>query len=282
MKIFLPALILVLLTVLLSSAMADALPIEGPAPYPPVLSALSEDGLSYDDGTLSVRIEPDEAFGTKVYYVFVQLTDPTQLRTALAAPHPSKKQALASIMAEENNAVLAVNGDFFNYHGDGVVWREGKMLRNKVRRTRDTCIIDEHGDMRLIAPTTLQALDSFEGQIIDAFCFGPALIIDGEIQVFNYREKTSCGYPTKAQRMIFCQLGPLNYMFLATEGPEQDQPGLTIPEAMTLLEKYDIKQAYNMDGGNSTIILLCGNKINAVGAKTRTIGDIIYFATLVH
>ena len=38
---------------------AYALPLEGSAPYPPVSGALSEDGLSYDDGTVKVRIEED-------------------------------------------------------------------------------------------------------------------------------------------------------------------------------------------------------------------------------
>ena len=39
-----------------SLAQADALPLGGPAPYPPVASAFGEDGMSYDDGTISITI----------------------------------------------------------------------------------------------------------------------------------------------------------------------------------------------------------------------------------
>ena len=120
-------------------------------------------------------------------------------------------------------------------------------------------------------------------QLWNAFCFGPGLIIDGKTQKFDYTEKVSCGYPTPAQRIIFCQTGKLEYLFLVTEGKEQDQPGLTVPECVGLLEaRGGIQQAYNLDGGNSTQIILCGEKINAREyGKARDIADMIVFATAV-
>ena len=40
------------------------------------------------------------------------------------------------------------------------------------------------------------------------------------------------------------------------------------------------RHAYNMDGGNSVTIVLCGQRLNAPETKNRDVGDIIYFATL--
>ena len=57
-------------------AAAEALPPEGAAPYPPVMSALGEDGLSYDDGTLKVKIEKGRENETNIYWVEVSVTDP--------------------------------------------------------------------------------------------------------------------------------------------------------------------------------------------------------------
>ena len=91
----------------------DALPIGGAAPYAPVADAYTDDNMAYDDGTLSIRIETEEVYDTTVYYIYVQLTDPSQFRTALAAPYPSKNTLNVQMMAAMNNAVLAVNGDFF-------------------------------------------------------------------------------------------------------------------------------------------------------------------------
>lgn len=263
------------------AASGDVLPLEGETPWPPVETALDMENLSYDDGSLSVRIEKEIAFDTNVYYVYVSITDPSQLRTALSAPYPSKQWTTAATIAKRNNAVLAINGDFFTYHTSGYAVRQGKLLRNVPVSSRDTLIIDENADLTIIDHSSSKNIEAFPREIRQAFCFGPGLIIDGEVAKFKYADKTSCGYPTKAQRMIFCQLGPMSYLFFATEGPEQNQPGLTIPECMTLLEGRGIQQAYNLDGGNSTSIILCGTKINAADAKVRDIGDIIYFATTV-
>ncbi len=266
---------------------AESLPLEGEAPYPPVLSALSEDGLSYDDGSLSIRIERDVAFDTNIYYVYVRIQDPSQLRTALAGRPGTAVTMKAAQLASRNQAVLALNGDYFNGHHSGIAYRQGKQMRNVPAYTRDLCIVDEKGDLHIIASSTnkeqVAQFEAYTGEIIQCFCFGPGLIIDGEKAVFQYQKKTSCGYPTRAQRLIFCQTGPLEYLFFATEGPEQNQPGLSVPECVSLLEELGtVKQAYNMDGGNSVHIILCGNRINAPESKTRDLCDIIYFATLIH
>ena len=273
-------------------AATEALPPEGAAPYPPVMSALGEDGLSYDDGSLRVTIETDVVKETKIYWVSVSLTDPSQLRTALAGPRGSKKLAQPEAIARHANAVLALNGDFFSGHNTGVVYRQGEKLRDVPAYTRDELLIDENGDLTILAfpPKTgkqpiSDAFAAFEEkhQIREAFCFGPGLIIDGVKQEFKYAEKVSCGYPTLAQRIIFCQTGPLEYLFLVTEGPEQKQPGFSVPECVEMLEaRGGILQAYNLDGGNSTQIILCGEKINGRDAgRPRDIADMIVFATLV-
>lgn len=279
MKRFL--ILLLILAVLPAAALAEPLPLEGPAPYPAVADAFSADGLSYDDGTLSVRVEYDVAFGTNITYVYVNITDPSQLRTALAAKYPSKQTQIVPQMAEINNAVLAINGDYFSYHTEGIVMRSGQLLRKAIRKGRDTLVIDRKGDFHIITWTDEEAWEAAAPTAKEAFCFGPGLIVDGVVQEFDYRKKTSCGYPTPAQRLAICQLDTLSYLIVATEGPEQDkQAGLSIPQLTELLVARGAKQAYNLDGGNSTTVMLGGRRMNAPESKYRSVGDIIYFATL--
>lgn len=284
-----------LLTLLLLSTMTLAeeaayapLPLTGPAPYAPVADALSEDGLSYDDGTIAVRVEKDVAYDTNVYYVYVTIKDPSQLRTATAAGPKSKKRKPVTVMAQENNAVLAINGDFYSYHSEGVIYRSGEMIRMNPRSGRDALIIDENGDFNPIAlpkgsghAAMKTAFEEFPRQIREALSFGPALIIDGVVQEFDYKKKTSCGYPTPAQRLAVCQIDELSYLIVATEGPEQEgQVGLSVPQLTELCAQKGVRHAYNLDGGSSVTIVLCGSRINAPEAKNRDVGDIIYFATL--
>ena len=282
-----------LAVLLLAAGVADAQMVsESASVYPPVLSALGADGMSYDDGTIQIKIEADVANQTKIYWVSIKLTDPSQLRTAEAGPRGSQKQAQPTSIAKRANAVLALNGDAYTGHNSGVVYRGGKLIRNVPAYTRDELLIDENGDLTILAfpPKTgrkeiQDAIEAFQQkhEIREAFCFGPGLIINGERQTIKKADdKVSCGFPTRAQRIVFCQTGPLEYLFLVTEGKEQNQPGFTGEELTDLLvQRGGILQAYNLDGGNSTHIILCGEKINAKEYKSRNIWDMIVFNSLV-
>lgn len=259
-----------------------SLPIEGPAPYAPVAEAYADDNLAYDDGTLSIRIDTDVAFDVNIYYVYVQLTDPSQFRTALCNPYPSDDWTTVSVMAERNKAVLAINGDFFSHHNEGYIVRGGQPLRNNPKTWRDVLIVDENGDFQFIVSPRAKAIEAFAGTIREAFSFGPALIIDSQVQEFDYRDKVSCGYPTRDQRLAICQLEPLSYLIVMTDGSDKEHTGLTIPEFTQLLAAKNVRSAYNLDGGNSCTLVINGERINSPDfPKERDVSDIIYFATLV-
>ena len=253
----------------------EPLPLGGPAPYAAVPGALGEDGLSYDDGSLKVWVEKETVEGVQVYYVYVTIADRTQLRTATAGKPKSKTTAPVAAMAEQNNAVLAFNGDFYNYRDVGVVYRSGERIRYNIRAGMDMLIVDENGDLVIIESPTKTKIENFlkEHMIIEAFSFGPALIKDGERLQFKYAEKNSCGYPTPDERLIICQLASegaeKNFLFIAC-----DDPGLSVRQMTDLAEEKDVLQAYNLDGGHSTSVYLCGQRINVV-PKDRAVGDIL-------
>ena len=253
-----------------------------PAPYGAVAGALSEDGLHYDDGSMKVDIEIAVVDDVTVYYVYVTVADHSQLRTATAGKPRSKTTAPVYQMAEVNNAVLAFNGAYYNYRDVGVVYRSGEKIRYNVRQGMDMLIVDENGELVIIESPTKMKIEKFEAEhtIVEAFSFGPALIRDGERLQFKYAEKNSCGYPTPDERLIICQLadtaeGWNQYLFIAC-----DDPGLSVRRMTDLAEEKGAVVAYNLDGGHSTSVYLCGVRINKI-PKDRAVGDIIYFATLV-
>ena len=91
-------------------------------------------------------------------------------------------------------------------------------------------------------------------------------------------------YDKPAQRMVVAQAGPLSYVCVATEGPENPgSVGLTIPQMAEFMGTLDVQSAYNLDGGSSSTMVLNNEKINALSThKVRSICDILYFATLVN
>jgi len=275
------ALMLLPAAALCEGAAYPALPLGGPAPYQAVPGALSEDGLHYGDGSLKVDIETDVVDEVTVYYVYVTIQDKSQLRTATAGQPRSKTTQPVFAMAEANNAVLAFNGDFYNYRDAGVVYRSGEKIRYNIRQGMDMLVVDENGDMVIIESPTKTKVENFlaEHTIVEAFSFGPALIKNGERLQFKYAEKISCGYPTPDERLVVCQLPSQgtekNFLFIAC-----DDPGLSVRRMTDLCEEKGAVIAYNLDGGHSTSVYLCGTRINKI-PKDRAVGDILYFATLV-
>ena len=261
----------------------DPIPLEGAAPYAPHQEAYLPEQTGYHDDSLDVRVETFRRHDTTVMAVYVRLSDPSQLRTAMAAKPPSQKTMVVSSMAKKNNAVLAINGDYFSFHQNGIVVRGGKMWRNRPDGKRDILIIDENGDFTILPQCEKEDFAGYAGTVMHAFCFGPGLVVDGK--ALTSLEHADVGNaPAKAtQRIALGQTGPLEYLILATEGPEnKGSVGFTILQMAELCQEMGCINAYNLDGGSSSSVVLGGKKINALSTgKIRPVGDCIYFATLI-
>ena len=113
--------------------------------------------------------------------------------------------------------------------------------------------------------------------IANSFVFGPALVIDGEIQEIVNRKVTY------KQRMAIGQIAPLSYVLVATDGPDQkNSVGLSVPQLAELMHGLGAHTAYNLDGGQSTSMLMGQIKVNGQNPKNmRAVGDILYFTTAI-
>ena len=282
--------------VILENRHPEPLALGDKAPYAPKEENFAPDNGGYLDATLYVQIEERTLRNTKVYFTFVQIADPTQLRTALAYPYPSTKSDKGPKVARGKNTVVAINADWFvnkDNKGRGTIYRNGELIRTKAAGLYDSLIIDTAGDFHIIPHAEPEDFAPYEGRILHSFCFPSALVIDGELMAFDKKDKTTDevfshhnGGWKRAQRNVFCQLDTLTYLIITTEGPDQSKDGgMTLPEAARLAWDMGAKQAFNLDGGSSTILMLNGERLNCLrkGGKPpindRNVGDIIYFAT---
>lgn len=273
------------LVMLLAGASAETaftpLGMEETAGRPPLEDSYLPDMGGYEDPSLKVTIETLREHETNILVARVKIADPSQIRTAMAARYGSTGTVLPDRFAKRVNAVLAVNGDFFSFNSTGYLVRQGKRYRDKTHTPSDILMIDDKGDFTIIVDPTEEKVKSFPGTIVNSFNFGPALVVDGEI--IHTTKELNIGLDKETQRMGVGQLGPLEYILVATEGPEnKGSDGLTIPEFAQLMKDLGATQAYNLDGGSSSAMMLGGQKINALSSKKmRPICDLLYFSTLV-
>jgi exopolysaccharide biosynthesis protein len=258
------------------------LPIDDTPGFTPNKACYLSDGTGYADASLQVHIETVRAYETTIQVIHIQIADPSQIRTAMSAQYGHTSTNAGATIARRNNAVLAVNGDYFNFHNRGYLVRQGKLYRNRPDGSFDTLIIDDHGDFHIIPKATGEELAAFQGVMVNTFNFGPGLVIDGKMTE-QFEENDSTVPNKRTQRICIGQTGPLSYICFAAEGPEnKGSQGLLLTEIAKMAYDYGCVNAYNLDGGSSSTVVLDNKKINALSSgKTRSICDILYFATAI-
>jgi len=234
------------------------------------------DGMSYHDDSLDIQVHKIRAYDTTITVAFIQIADPDQFRTELAKPYPSKTTVHLEKMSERVHAVFATNADWFTYTNEGIVHRNGELLRSRAKKEKDGLVIDMNGDLHIIRPMTMDQYEALTVPIMHSFAFGPALVMDGEVleidRVVTYRERLGIG-----------QIGPLCYVMAAADGADDEgSVGLTVPQLAQVMHDLGAHTAYNLDGGKSTCMLLNQVKLNGDFPESRrTVGDMIYFTTAI-
>lgn len=258
----------------------------------------------YEDESITVHMEQVNVGGAMFNVARVKIVDPSQLRTTLSSQLGKKvRTKRIGAMADESNAVVAIGGD---YYGDssrksGYVVRMGNVIRASFKSyQRDILIVDQNGDFHILPNTwdskkktyddaPLRALLDGGVTPVNSFDFGPALVIDGNVQAISKDYKFN---PTgKEPRCAIGQTGPLEYMLVMVSGRgDSNSDGCTLAALANFMQEQGCKQAYNLDGGNSAMIVF--NSAESVRVNKsyngrsisagRDVSDIIYFATLVN
>lgn len=258
---------------------AFSLPVDF-SPGMPLNPACYVSETEYKDPSIHVTLESGRKNDCDYWLARIRIADPSQLRTAAAAGFDENFVMQATRLAKRQNAVLAIDGDYFAYTGFGIVLRQGVLYMDDLRGERDVLCIDENGDFHVyIRPGSGEVPTEIDGKkVINAFHFGPALLIDGEIGPLVAGKWMVP--QKKRQRMCLAQTGPLEYMTLCCAGPVRGSVGMTVEEFAHLAQEMGAVTAYNLDGGDSTAMVFNNEKINDVrNPNSRKLTDIVYFAS---
>ncbi len=237
-------------------------------------------GTAYEDPTIRVTLESGRHMDCNWWAARIKIASPTQLRTVSAGGFDTGMTMLGTALAKRVNAVLAIDGDYYFYTGKGFILRQGTVYRNLLDGTVDVLLIDEFGDFRVVRNAMPESCSNYmDGRrIINAMYFGPALVLDG--QAVSNVSGSNMAYDLGRQRMCIAQVGPLEYMCICCAGPARGSEGMTLQVFADFVATFGVQTAYNLDGGDSTMLIFDGEKINDVNnSSSRKISDIIYFAS---
>lgn len=235
---------------------------------------------SYTDSNITVTINEYRQNDTTIYVADIQLASADYLRTAFAENTYGKNiTEKTSVIAEENNAILAINGDYYGSQEKGYVLRNGILYRNIADNNQEDLVIYKDGSFEIITEKMCSADDLTDNDARQILSFGPALVLDGDISVTSKDEvgKAMVSNPRTAIGII----DKLHYVFVVSDGRTDESEGLSLYELATFMQSLDVSVGYNLDGGGSSTMVFNGKVINnpttsGKTVKERKVSDIVY------
>lgn len=234
---------------------------------------------SYQDENISIEITTSRTSNTTYYIADIQLSDADYLKTALANDTYGRNiKDKTSSIAEANNAIFAINGDYYGFRDYGYVIRNGMLYRGVANENNEALMIDENGDFLIINESEISAEELLADGAWQVLSFGPALIESGEIMVGENDEVAQA--MTSNPRTAIGQIDELHYIIIVSDGRTSESEGLTLYELAQIMKEYNCRTAYNLDGGGSSTMYFNGEIINnpTSGRSNgeRSVSDIVY------
>jgi hypothetical protein len=213
----------------------------------------------------------------------VKIANGSQLRRKLADDtYGSSVQYYASELADMANSVIAINGDFYTFRNLGITAYQRQLYRNNPA-TVDSCFITSGGDLLFSRAGELMGEGEAEqfikdNDVVFSIAFGPVLVENGELQ---YCESYPIGeIDTQYSRSCIAQKGELHYFLMTINHTQEANPRATINQLANYVYAKGVDQAYTLDGGQTSEIVMMGGPVNYVDyGNERPVSDIIYFAT---
>lgn len=235
---------------------------------------------SYQDANIQITIETVRAYNTDIYIADVVVSDVAYFKTALAQNTYGRNiKETTSAMADEHEAILAINGDYYGFRNTGFVIRNGVLYRTAARSgSNEALVVQADGSFEIVDEGSSDAQALYEEGALQVFTFGPGLIEEGEISVTSNSEVSQSmrSNPRTAVGMVT----PLHYIFVVSDGRTSQSAGLSLLQLAEIMQEYGCTEAYNLDGGGSATMVFNGEVVNhptdGRSYGERRVSDIIY------
>ena len=237
---------------------------------------------SYKDDNITVNLSETTVNNTQVYVADISLSSSDYLKTAFAQnAYGTNVTAKTSVTAADNNAILAVNGDYYGANSTGYVIRNGVVYRDTVREdsSNGDLAIYKDGSFKVIYEDQISAEQLVNDGVVNLLAFGPALVENGEIVV---NTNTEVGQAMASNpRTAIGVIDENHYIIVVSDGRTSESEGLSLYQLAEVMKSYGAKTAYNLDGGGSSTLYFNGQVINKPttgGNKIseRAVSDIVY------
>ena len=227
---------------------------------------------SYQSDTLRIAVRKVEKDGVIYFTADVWVKAIAYFRTAFAkGAYGTHNHEMPDQMAKDNQAILAVTGDYYSARDKGLVIRNGKLYRDVMYD--DVCLLRTDGTLTVCKPDQINASELTDQSIWQAWAFGPALVANGAAC-----DTSGSNIKIKNPRCAIGYYEPGHYCFVVADGRQDGySTGMTLDELTGVFLALGCETAYNLDGGATAMMVFEGQLVNQPTKGGRASSDIICF-----
>ena len=239
-----------------------------------VITGQSNEWDNYPDG---IRIERRSGDTYNSHIMIVK--DPARVYMGTSTEKfstaiPGKR--ITEVMAENADVIAAINAGAFNddgtasstvgstplglvMSGGNCVWTSGKQpgLEGFAGFNEDNILV--------VSKSNLTKAQAEEMKIRDGCCFGPVLIMNGEVNLEAYNDKSGFN-----PRTAIGQRADGAVIFVCIDGRQAGSMGGYYSDIIDIMQEYGAVNACNMDGGSSSVMMY-----RDVNGKLGTAGETV-------
>jgi len=238
-----------------------------------------------DDASISIStVVTGTGDDTVTYYVAdVTITDATVLQSAFAQNSFGENiTETTSDTAEDNDAVFAINGDYYGFRDTGIVIRNGVVYRDE--GAREGLAFYSDGTVRVYDETETTAAELLAAGVWNTLSFGPAIVDGGDIVdgIEDVEVDTNVGNHSIQGEQPRTAVGVVDdnhLVFVVVDGRSPGySAGVTMTGLAEIMQGLGATTAYNIDGGGSSTMYFDGGLVNnPLGTgQERGTSDILY------
>jgi len=183
---------------------------------------------TYDDGNISITIIEMREYDTTLYVADIRVSSIEYLNAAFAENTYGRNiTEKTSQIADEVDAILAINGDFYGAQNQGYVIRNGVLYRSSSAGSdQEDLVIYENGSFEIINEGDVTAEELLDAGAVQVLSFGPGLVEDEKIAVTENEEVDKA--KTSNPRTAIGVIDPLHYVMVVSDGRTTESEGLTL------------------------------------------------------
>lgn len=244
-------------------------------------STFYSDDWNYQSDTISISIEEVSTGSGRnalTYFVAdVVLLDATQLSSAFAKDSFGQNIIeYTSTIASNNDAIFAINGDYYGFRDDGIIIRNGVIYRDIPARIGLAFYRD--GTMKIYDENQTTAQELLDAGVWNTLSFGPALLENSVVaDNLSYVEiDTNFGNHSIQGNNPRTGVGIIDenhFVFVVVDGRSPGYSnGVTLTEFAQIFKDLGCTDAYNIDGGGSSTMYFMGRVVNNPLGKNKERG----------